>query len=148
MSRGEEGRIVVPLLWNGKVPHFLAKNQNLSKMILKSNLKKLKRNGYLNLVDNTIKEQISSSIISKIENLDEYLAEHPEYSFLPHMSIIKPDRKATKCRIVFLSSLSETNYKKRLSLSHNQAMFAGPCLNQKLSSALMQLRFGRYLLTY
>ena len=27
-------------------------------------------------------------------------------------------------------------------------MFSGPCLNQKLSSALMQLRFGRYLLTY
>ena len=148
MSHSEEGRIVVPLLWNGKVSQFLAKNQNLSKMILKSNLKKLKRNGYLNLVDNTIKEQVSSGIISKIENLDEYLAEHPEYSFLPHMSIIKPDRETTKCRIVFLSNLSETNDKKRLSLSHNQAMFAGPCLNQKLSSALMQLRFGRYLLTY
>ena len=61
----EEGRIVVPLLWNGKVSHFLAKNQHLAKLILKSNLKKLRKNGHLDLVDQTIKEQVKSGIISK-----------------------------------------------------------------------------------
>ena len=99
-------------------------------------------------MDDTIKEQASLGIISKIENIDSYLAEHPEYSFLPHMSIIKPERETTKCRIVFLSNLSETDHKSKLSLSHNQAMFSGPCLNQKLSSALLQLRFDKNLLTY
>ena len=79
ISRYESGRILVPLLWNGKVSHFLDKNEHLSKLILKANFKKLKRNGYLQLVDDTIKEQASLGIISKIENLDSYLAKHPEY---------------------------------------------------------------------
>ena len=34
------GRLMVPLLWNGKVSHFLSKNENLSKIILKNQLKK------------------------------------------------------------------------------------------------------------
>ena len=34
------------------------------------------------------------------------------------------------------------------SLSHNQVMYSGPTLNQKLSSALLHLRFGRWLLVF
>ena len=68
---------------------------------VKANFKKLKRNGYLQLVDDTIKEQASLGMISKIENLDSYLAEHPEYSFLPHMSIIKPKKEILNVVLFF-----------------------------------------------
>ena len=63
------------------------------------------------------------------------------------MAVFKPEKETTKCRVVFLSNLCESN-KHKLSISHNQAMHSGPTLNQKLSSALLQLRFDSYLLTY
>ena len=49
---------------------------------------------------------------------------------------------------MFLSNLCEKEPSKKISISHNQAMFAGPTFNQKLSSAFLQLRFGAYLITY
>ena len=102
ISRDSVGRIKVPLLWNGKVSHLLSKNETLAKVILKSNLKKLKNNhDYLHLMDQTIKDQVSAGIIEPIHNLDQYKAEHPEYSFLSHMGIFKPLRETTKCRVVF-----------------------------------------------
>ena len=149
ISRSEDGRIVVPLLWNGKVAPFLSKNQRLSKIILKSNFKKLQKNGNLELVDQTFRDQLDAGIIERIENLDQFLEEHPEHSFLPHMSIVKLDRDTTKCRVVFLSNLCELDrVNKKLGISHNQALHAGPSLNYKLASALLQLRFGSHLLIY
>ena len=107
--RGSDGRLQVPLLWNGKVSKFLARNLDLSKMILNSNLKRWQKSDSrkLKLTDQTIKEQLESGIIERVDNLDRYLSENPGYSFLPHMSIFKWDRETTKCRIVFLSNLSE-----------------------------------------
>ena len=64
------------------------------------------------------------------------------------MGIFKLDRQTTKCRIVFLSNLCEQNKSQKEGISLNQAMFSGPSLNQKLSSSLLQLRFGFHLLTY
>ena len=147
LSRTDDGRIVVPLLWNGKVSNHLSKNQYLSEVILKSNLRKLSKDN-LRLMDETIKGQVEAGIIERIHDVNNYLSEHPGYSFLPHMGVFKPDRETTKCRVVFLSNLCEKMKSKKLSLSHNQAMFAGPTLNQKLSSAFLQLRFGSYLLCY
>ena len=149
ISRDNDGRVRVPLLWNGKVSHLLSKNETLAKVILKSNMKKLKNNhDYLLLMDQTIKDQVSAGIIEPVHNLDQYKAEHPEYSFLPHMGIFKPDRETTKCRVVFLSNLREADARKKLSLSHNQCIHPGPTLNQKLSSAFLHLRFDKKLLTY
>ena len=149
ISRDNDGRVKVPLLWNGKVTHLLSKNENLAKVILKSNLKRLKsKPDYLLLMDQTIKDQISAGIVEPIHNLDQYKSEHPEYSFLPHMGIFKPERETTKCRVVFLSNLKEADANKKLSLSHNHCMHPGPTLNQKLSSAFLHLRFDKMLLTY
>ena len=147
ISRDSDGRIKVPLLWNGQVSHHLGKNKNLSKAILKSNLKKLSGE-HLKLMDQTIKDQVKAGIIEGVDNIDQFLLEHPEHSFLPHMGVFKLDRETTKCRIVFLNNLCEKDPSKKITISHNQAMFAGPTLNQKLSSAFLQLRFGAYLLTY
>ncbi|XP_068211750.1 uncharacterized protein [Palaemon carinicauda] len=86
------------------------------------------------------KEQADAGIIERIENLDQFNKEHPESSFMPFMGIFKPDRETTKCRVVFLSDLSDKG-----SMNHNQTMHAGPTLNQKLSTSIVNLRFGSKL---
>ena len=101
-QRDEEGRLVMPLLWNGRVSHLLGKKTNLAKQILKSNLKKLSKNDeFLKLMDENIKTQAAQNLIERIDNLNRFCEEHPEYSFLPHMGIFKLDRSTTKCRMVF-----------------------------------------------
>ena len=149
ISRDDDGRIRVPLLWNGEVSHLLSRNEKIAKLILKSNLKKLRKNEeYLFLMDATIKEQLSAGIIEPVHNLDQFKIKHPDYSFLPHMGIFKPQRETTKCRVVFLSNLKQDEPDKKLSLSHNQVMHSGPTLNQKLSSAFVHSRFDEKLLIY
>ena len=145
LNRNEEGRITVPLLWNGRVSNYLSKNEKLSRLILNSNRKRLNPE-QIKLIDQAINDQVKDGIIEIIPNIDQYLEEHPQYSFLPHMGVFRPEKETTKCRVVFLSNLCEN--KGKFSLSHNQSMYAGPTLNQKLSSAFLQVRFGSNLLLY
>ncbi len=148
-TRDDTGRLTMPLLWNGKVAHLLGKNENLARQILKANKKKLlKKPDYFKMMDDNIKEQESQGIIEKISNLDQFLEEHPEHSFLPHMGVFKPGHETSKCRMVFLSNLSEKNGSGSQTISHNQAMWPGPCINQKLSIALLLLRFDEKLLCF
>ena len=147
--RDEQGRLVMPLLWNAKVSHLLGKNQRLSTLILQSNLKKWQKNKIqLQLMDETIKTQEKEGIIERIENLPEFLKDHPSHSFLPHMGVFRMDRETTKCRIVFLSNLCERDPSNKLTVSHNQAIHPGPCLNQKLGSAILHIRFDEKLLCF
>ena len=147
ITRNSDGRIIVPLLWNGKVSSFLSKNEQLAKAVLKANFNRYsKQPGSLELIDHTIKEQLRSGIIERIPDLDTYKVENPCYSFLAHMPVFKPERDTTKCRVVFLSNLKDA--RQNLSLSHNQCMFAGPTLNHKLSSAFIHNRFDLKLLTF
>ena len=148
-SRTEDGRLVLPLLWNHKVSHLLGKNQNLARQILKSNFKRYHKDGNsLAMIDDVFNEQESLGIIEKVDDVPKFLEEHPNYSFLPHMPVIRADRESTKCRVVFLSNLSESDPAKPMTISHNQAMLPGPCLNKKLSTSLMQLRFDKYVLIF
>lgn len=61
------------------------------------------------------------------------------------MPVFKNDRQTTKCRVVFLSNLSECSKSKVKSVSHNQAMWPGPNLNQKILTSILQLRFDHKL---
>ena len=145
----EEGRFVMPLLWNSKFCHLLGTNFKLAKLILKSNLKRLKKNPIkLKLMDETIKEQEKMGIVARIDNLDQFLSENPSHSFLPHMGVFKMDRETTKCRVVFLSNLCEVDPKRTNAISHNQAIHSGPNLNKKLSTALLHLRFDTKILCF
>lgn len=147
--RDSEGRLVMPLLWNSDVSHQLARNDHLSKTILNTNLKKLKNKpDLLKLMDDAVSEQLEMGIIKKIDNPSEFLQDHPSHSFLPHMGVFKLGRETTKCRIVFLSNLCQKEPNKPMSISHNQAIHSGPSLNQKLSSALLHLRFNRLLVCF
>ena len=148
-DRTEDGRLIMPLLWNGKVCHLLGENYSLSRQMLESNLKKLSRNKtHLKMTDDVFKEQEQLGIIERIDNIDRFREAHPSASFLPHMSVIKMNRESTKCRVVFLSNLAEKDKSKPLTLSHNQTIYPGPNLNQKLNISLLQLRFGENLLCF
>ena len=73
-TRGEDGRLIMPLLWNAKSSHCLGKNLNLAKVILNSNLKKLQKNqANFYLMYNAIKEQEKAGIFERIENLPQFL---------------------------------------------------------------------------
>ncbi|XP_068250638.1 uncharacterized protein [Palaemon carinicauda] len=83
-----------------------------------------------------IHTQLVNYVLEKTtRNSEGRLKEHPESSFMPFMGIFKPDRETTKCRVVFLSNLSDKG-----SMNHNQTMHAGPTLNQKLSTSIINLR--------
>ena len=147
-SRAEDGRIILPLLWNPDVKHLLSKNFNLAKKVLFSNFKKLEKDkAKLDLVECNIRELESAGIIERVSNLEDFLKENPTCSFLAHSQIFKPQKETTKCRMVFMSNLAE-KFDKNCHLSHNQVIYSGPSINQKLTSALMHLRFQSFLLAF
>ena len=99
------------------------------------------------MIDNNIKDLENSGIIEKVDNLEQFMQENPTVSFLPHQCIFKMDKETSKVRMVFMSNLAE-----KLGgincLSHSQCIYSGVNANQKLNTALLQLRFGRYLLSF
>ena len=58
------------------------------------------------------------------------------------------DKESSKCHVVYLSNLCGKDKNKSLTLSHNQVIYPGPNLNKKLSTALLQLRFDKYLICF
>ena len=136
----------MPLLWNNKVAHLLGNNYNLAKRILISQCKKFQDSpDKLKMIDQVFKDQVKMGIIERV-SLPESIPElHPSYSYLAHMPIFRPEKVSSPCRVVFLSNL---NGKGASIISHNQAMLSGPSLNRKLSTALISLRFNKFLLCF
>ena len=65
--RGEDGRLIIPILWNDKVKHLLSQNFDLSWKVLKSNLKKYSKDpNKLQLMNDNIRELESAGIIEKL----------------------------------------------------------------------------------
>lgn len=148
-TRDSSGRLSMPLLWNPKVKHMLAKNERLSKCVLQSNLRKLEKNPEkLFLYDNVIKDQTKADVIERIHDLSLYLQDHPNASFLPHMGVFRMGHESTKCRVVMLSNLVENANSNLQPISHNQAMLSGPNLNRKISTAITKIRFDENILCF
>ena len=148
IERTPEGRLIVPLPWNPKVAHRLGKNFNLAKSVLSANYKRLSKDRkLLQMTDQVIKDQLATGVIEKIPDFELFKSENPMYSFLAHMSVFKLDRDTTKCRVVFLSNICERSGAK-ISISHNQALYAGENLNKKLLISLTILRFDKFLLCF
>mgnify|MGYP000226994671 CR=1 FL=1 len=147
-KRSKTGRLIMPILWNHRTVHKLGSNYGLCKQILSSNLRKLhKDKNKLLMVDEVFREQIELGVIQKIENLDEFMRLNVNHSFLAHMPVIRMSHESTKVRCVYLSNICEKK-NGTLSLSHNQAILPGPSLNQKISTAMLLLRFDRKVLVY
>ena len=146
-SRDNDGRLIMPLSWNTKNCHMLSRNYNLCNQILNSTYKKLQKDDdKLTMYDNVFQEQLRMGIIEKIPNVDAYIKQHPDCAFMAHMGVFRMGHESTKCRVVFLSNLCEK--KNGRGFSHNQVMLPGPCLNQKMSTAVTLIRFDKYLLTF
>ena len=62
--------------------------------------------------------------------------------YLPHEEVVKEDRSTTKLRIVFDAS---AKYKDTMSL--NDVLYKGPCLNADLYSLLLKFRVHPIVLT-
>ena len=137
----------MPLLWRSEVAHALASNYYLSQ-VLKSNLKRLQNTDCLILYDAVIKEKVQLGIVDQVLNLTQFMTENPTASFLSHMGVFKLDRETSKCRIVYLSNLAEKSSTGKGSISHNQAMLSGPNLNRKMTTAVLKLRFDKYLICF
>ena len=75
------------------------------------------------------------------------MRENSEASFLARMPVFKVDNQTTKCRVVFLSNLCERTGNSS-TVSHNQAIIPGPCLNKKISTSFINLRFDEKLLIF
>ena len=107
IERDDEGRLVAPALWDSNVEHRLAKNFNLAHKILKSTVHKLRNNlDALQQYDSVIKEQLKEGIICQVDDVQSFLKEHPDVSFLPHSGVLRENSETTKLRVVFLSNLS------------------------------------------
>ena len=147
ITRDSDGRLVTPLAWNPKNCHLLSKNFNLCKQILASTLNKLSKDrAKLEMYNQVFEDQVEMGIIEKFENVEEFVNNNQNLSFMPHMGIFKMERESTKCRVVFLSNLCERKNGNGLCL--NQCMTSGPLLNVKMGTAVMQQRFSKYLLTF
>lgn len=139
----EDGRLILPCLWDKKVENLLPNNYKLASNILKSNLKKLGKNfDKLKQYNNVFLEQLESGIIEEVNNNNN----NGNISFLGHMGVFRESVETTKCRVVFLSNLCEGA--KSGALSHNQISIPGPNLNNKMEIALTLLRFNKFLLIY
>ena len=147
--RAEDGRLMMPLLWKDNMAHLLASNFNLSKKVLKSNLKRLQNDPIrLRMYDQVIDEQVKLGIVERVPDLEQFLTNNPTTSFLPHMGVFRMNHDTTKCRVVYLSNLSENNPEMPHTISHNQAMLSGPNLNRKIMTAVIKLRFDKHLLCF
>lgn len=144
--RSDTGRLVMPLMWNPTICHQLGLNFNLSRKILESNVKKLKQANRLTMYDEVFRNQEEEGIIERIHNVEQFIVDHPECSFLPHMGVFRPDRETTKTRVVFLSNLTESSRPPKV--SHNQAMLPGVALNNKITISLMLTRFDAFVITF
>ena len=147
-KRSDDGRLIMPLLWNGNVKSRLASNFNLAKRVLTSNKKKLLKDNTLEMVHSAIKEWEDLGVIKPIVDYEQFARENPSHNFLAHMPVFRMNKETTKCRVVFLSNLCAKDKHNLHPLSHNQAMHSGPCLNQKLTVALLLLRFDEKLLCF
>ena len=146
-KRSTSGRLIMPLSWNNKNFHLLSQNYKLAMSVLNSNHKKLSKTpNLLKMYDDVIQEQLKTGVIDKIVDVQKFLLENPQCSFLAHNGIFKLSKETSKCRIVFLSNLAEKN--KVPSVSHNQALLPGPNLNHKITTAITLLRFDKYLLVF
>ena len=134
----------MPLIWNTRVSHLLGDNFCIAKRILSSQIKKL-TGDQIEMIDNVFKEQIQMGIIEKVKDTEKITTSGKPYSYLAHMPVFRLDKPSSPCRVVFLSNL---NGKGASVISHNQAILSGPPLNRKLTTALLCLRFNRFVLCF
>ena len=149
VKRKEDGRLIIPLMWNPSIKHRLSPNYQLAKCMLKSTFKKLcsTKDG-LAKVDEVFLEQERLGIIERVPDVESFLKNSPNAAFLAHMPVVRDDAATTKIRMVFLPNQKQSSRDGTQWFSNNQCILPGPNLNTKISTAVQFLRFDKYLLIY
>ena len=101
------------------------------------------------MYDAVIKDQVVLGIMEQVHDLQQFPADNPNASFLPHLGVFRLDHQRTKCRVVYLSNPTEKNNKSSPSTSHNQALLSGPNLNRKKNTiGILKVIFDIFLLCF
>ena len=92
----------------------------------------------LNEYDKIFDEYLKLGIIEEVQTQ----GDTGQVVYLPHKEVVKEDRSTTKLRIVFDAS---AKYKDTMSL--NDVLYKGPCLNADIYSLLLKFRVHPIVLT-
>ena len=134
----ENSRYSVSLPFKENRP-ILPDNYQLSLNRLKKLKERLDKTPHLlNEYDKIFDEYLKLGIIEEVQtkgNTDQVV-------YLPHKEVVKENRSTTKLRIVFDAS---AKYKDTMSL--NDVLYKGPCLNADLYSLLLKFRVYPIVLT-
>jgi len=140
----DEGRLVVPALWQEGHLLRMPSNYDLALKILKSLHKKLKFDTEkIKQYESLIRQQIDDCIVEEVDI--ETRRKDTNASFLGHNAAFREKAESTKCRVVYWSNLAE---KGKGNLSHNQVSLPGPNSNSKIYLALTLMRFNKFLLVF
>lgn len=145
----ESGRHEIAIPWLSRYKDKLNTNENLAHQVLKSIKKKYSKNSEILLkTDEIFKQQLSSNIIEQITNIEEYKALNKKHSFLPHFPLVRPERKSTKVRIIYLCNLAQKNSDGTMGISINKAVHPGYSKMHRIATAFAFTRFEKYLLSF
>ena len=148
ITRDDSGRVFIKLLWDKEHSDRLANNFLLAKAILRANFKKLQKStNQLTLYDSVIQDQLAKGVIEKVDNLEQFMRNCPNSSFLAHMPVFRENHASTPCRVVFLANLCDRRFNKN-AINHNQALKSGVNCNKPISATLAELRMNKYILTF
>ena len=116
---------------NIKDNYYLCKKrlENIkNKLDLNSDLKKS--------YDDVFQEQLVAGVIEKVDTDNE---DPKLLTYLPHREVIREDKQSTKVRVVFDASAKSPG-----SVSLNDVLYKGPCLNSDLFRLLIKFRSYRF----
>ena len=134
----ENNRYSVSLMFKVNRP-ILPDNYQLSLNRLKKLKERLDKTPHLlNEYGEIFDEYLKLGIIEEVQTQ----GDTGQVVYLPHKEVVKEDRSATKLRIVFDAS---AKYKDTMSL--NDVLYKGPCLNADLYSLLLKFRVHPIVLT-
>ena len=92
----------------------------------------------LNEYDKIFDEYLKLGIIEEVQTQ----GDTGRVVYLPHKEVVKEDRSTTKLRVVF-----DANAKYTDTMSLNDVLYKGPCLNADLYSLLLNFRVHPIVLT-
>ena len=146
ISLNEEGRIVVPCLWDERVIDSLPSNYWIAHNILLSMRKKYEKDpNKFKQYDDVIQQQLRDGILVESDEIEK-LKSRKDVSFIAHNAVFRPTATSTKCRVVLLSNICEKGSGN--TLSHNQVSIPGPQLNNKIATTCTLYRFNKFLMIY
>ncbi|XP_073811694.1 uncharacterized protein [Musca autumnalis] len=140
-TRNEDGRYVVRLPFKEGFPDkiFLGQSRPSAVSQFLRNESRLLRNPNFKLeYDQVLDEYIQLKHMVPIQTPSSN--SNPGHYYMPHHSVVKPDRTTTKVRVVFNASAASSNGQ-----SLNDILHTGPVLQNDLTTLILKWRLFRFV---